>query len=179
MEKIWIWKTDVIRNSALVSVSLAVALFVTHSRTQTCAHTLSVKWGGAVTTHTSMQTPTVGNSLEGHNPPPPPPPPNQTESCPLTSIQPLYCSLDRHRYRCTGHSFLFVQLHLIPFSISNSLQQREHGQLVLANRARGTLWKQAVGCTALATVGASVHFVYSPCPAWVVQSWYHPVVTSM
>ena len=47
------------------------------------------------------------------------------------------------------------------------------------NSMRGTVWKQAAGCTALAMVGASVHFVYSLCPAWVLQNQYHLVVTPM
>ena len=45
-----------------------------------------------------------------------------------------------------------VHLHLL---ISNSLQQREQDEL--GNSVRGTVWKQAAGCTALAMVGASVH----------------------
>ena len=73
-----------------------------------------------------------------------------------------------------------VQLHLlIKSSISNSLQQHKQDQLVLGNSLLGTVWKQAAGCTTLAMVGASVHFVDSPCPAWALQSWYHLAVTLM
>ena len=68
--------------------------------------TVSVKWGGAVTTHRNIQTPAVGNPLEDRKDPHAPT--HQTESCPLTLIWPLSCSLDLRHYRCTGHSFLFV-----------------------------------------------------------------------
>ena len=53
-ENKWIQKTGVVRNSAPIFLSLAIALSVTHSHTQMCVHTLTVKWGGAVTLHTSI-----------------------------------------------------------------------------------------------------------------------------
>ena len=68
--------------------------------------TVSVKWGGAVTTHRSIQTPVVGNPLEDRKDPYAPT--HQTESCPLTLIWLLSCLLDLCHYRCIGHSFLFV-----------------------------------------------------------------------
>ena len=104
--------------------------------TQTCTHTPAVKWDGAVTMHMSIQTPSVGNPLEGREDPSP-----RTlarQSCPhLTLIRPLSHSLD---YTATGALIILislfvgegVQLHLIKSSISNSLQQREHDQLVLS-----------------------------------------------
>ena len=53
--------------------------------------TVSVKWGGAVTTHISIQTPAVGNPPEDSEDPHPPT--HQTERCPLTLIQPLSATL--------------------------------------------------------------------------------------
>ena len=86
----------------------------THSHTQTCVHTLTqvtVRWGGAVTMHISMQTPQLVTHWKVAKTPPHPPPPththHQTESCPPL-IRPLSRSLDLHYYRCAGHSFLFV-----------------------------------------------------------------------
>ena len=91
-----------------------------------------------MTTHTIVQTPAVGNPLEGHKdiPPPPTHSHHQTESCPLTLIWPFSCSLDPHCYRGTGHSFLFFggfggQLHLTKSSVANSLQQDQLVEVVL------------------------------------------------
>ena len=54
-----------------------------------------------------------------------------------------------------------IQLHLlIKSSISNSLQPCEQDQLVLSNNARGMVWKQAAGCTALAMVHFFIAYVW-------------------
>ena len=105
-ENRWIQKTGVIRNSAPISLSLAIALSVTHSHTQTRVHTLTVKWGGAVTMHTS----TWNLQLVTHwKTPPHTHTHHQTEGCPLTPIQPLSLAWSTPlAYRCTGHSFLFT-----------------------------------------------------------------------
>ena len=104
-ENRWIQKTGVIRNSAPIFLSLAIALSVTHSHTQTRVHTLTVKWGGAVT----MRTSTWNLQLVTHWKTPHTHTHHQTEGCPLTPIQPLSLAWSTPlAYRCTGHSFLFT-----------------------------------------------------------------------
>ena len=108
-ENKWIQKTGVIRNSAPIFLSLAIAHSVTHSHA--CAHTYCQMGRGSDFAHKHMK-PAVGNPLE--DPPPPPPPPHththhETEGCPLTPIQPLSLAWSTPlANRCTGHSFLFT-----------------------------------------------------------------------